>query len=318
MKPSFIFIFIFIINFVLCSTAYTFEDTDFIRSGDNLQKLAERNYNKVSFKYKKTSDFAEDLKKWNSQIKNWNHLTERQYVYVDYPYSPYTGNNWTEVLPLKKIPTDYTFQTSFLYKALKIDQEQLIYKLSSTKIIPFSFNGNYQINIFSSKMKLVFGVVWDYSIKEKISSTNNSIQNDVNKSNDFEFNSYLIRKVESFKSSFLLGTEFDMIQYYNFSTSNSETSLSYVNSNIYYLSLGIQRCVQVKASDLVVTGIISKSVFSSGSIARNTSAFKLKGEINYWVNERYALTSSYSFIRINSTLKSTMNKIGFGITINTY
>lgn len=206
-----------------CSVAVASEEFDFIRSGDNLQKLAQRNYKKVSFKYKELSDYAEDLKKWNYFIDDWSQIRERQYVYVDYPYSPYSISEWTEPLAQKKIPTDYSFQASFLYKVIKIDQEQYVYNLSSLKYVPFSFNGSFQVNNFPHMMKLVFGFAWDYSINQKVSSANNLIQNDISKNNEFELRSYVVRKMESLDSSFIFGVELDQIQSYNFSTSNSET-----------------------------------------------------------------------------------------------
>ena len=58
---------------------------------DSLEKIANRNFERVKIKYKNEAAYQADIIKWNPDISSWQEMKKNQIIYVEYPYGEYVG-----------------------------------------------------------------------------------------------------------------------------------------------------------------------------------------------------------------------------------
>lgn len=74
--------------FVGCSSNETYI---YSKKEDSLERIAERNFERVSLKYRSATDYQKDIIKWNPDIQVWHDMKKGQVIYIEYPYGEYVG-----------------------------------------------------------------------------------------------------------------------------------------------------------------------------------------------------------------------------------
>ncbi|MCK6594214.1 MAG: LysM peptidoglycan-binding domain-containing protein, partial [Bacteriovoracaceae bacterium] len=94
-------------------------EIDKVNKGDTIETIAKRNLPLVRVSHgKDVVGYAEDIKKWNPNIKDWKNPPTNQLLYVNYPYPEYiTNSTWAPLLPVDEEFNEFNkkFYLSFAY-----------------------------------------------------------------------------------------------------------------------------------------------------------------------------------------------------------
>ena len=284
------------------------------------------------------NEYIKDLKKWNSDVTNWDNIPEGTELYLDYPYSPFINHNYAPKLSKRNIrppvseflegplaesnkeqPSSFKF-----FSMLTISQANFNESISTSSLGSGNFQStqNSPVTVGLGSNYLLSGVThmintsayWSY-INSSTLSGNSLVDQKVQPSPEIGANLYFQSFLEKLDFSVYEG-----IDYEKFSTINTKHFAAGDNFAIYsnqltYATLGFGKTVSIFNQKTLLKVSFSQSISSSTSGQADDT---FKGQrVLLFANLRGADKFSYHLLYKRHMLKGptnlTINRIGIGL-----
>jgi hypothetical protein len=298
----------------------TIYEVRYTKTNDTIDTVAERYLPIVKIKYgKRLDDYKSDLKKWNSNITDWDHLEKSTPLYIDYPYPAYIEHNYAPKLSA----TDYEnekksrFNASLSYTASAgmFTEVANSEELKSTQNSLFSLGAGGSYDFSNHDHFLISSIYWSRLSAGKIEGTT-STQNNITIPSEMGGNLYYQYTFTDSLLSFYGGLDYESLGTYNTRELTAGTALETRTNKFTYGTLGIGKTFNIKSYPITTKLSFSTTLSSSSSSTNTTDTFSGSRALfftNVKYDEHFGVHFLYKRHDLNGPTKLTINRLGLGL-----
>lgn len=296
------------------------EDVVLSRKHDNLESVAQRYFEKIKYKYHSIEEYKNELRKWNTDITNWDDLPKDQILYVYYPYSSYIGEY---ALPEKeeyeslKSKGNIDFHYNFIYGDYKENSQEEAIASQQSYPISLGLTGEYLINK-SNAIELSFD--WKSPSKSKIKNVNEEVVENLNDKSSFNGHAYFKKYFLNKDFNVFIGYDLESFDTVNIQELNQTIEVTNTQNTFHFASMGLgynfyffnkMFYTQLKYQ----TSVASKKVESLPVSDFKKNATKMQFLVAYKSYDLFYINAFYNKIDMNYLESSTANisQVGIGV-----
>lgn len=309
--------------FLSLGSAFTYE-LDYVNAGDTTESIAKRNFYRVSTKYKNDiNEYVKDLKKWNFEKIDWNHLQKGKAVYVDYPYVPYiAGATWA---PNQDEKLSYDeFQSKFSLSVFYAASAGNYKELTSNEVVRSGQNfpvtigsfGSYRIE--DSSHFINSSIYWAKPTNGKIEGNTGSATNSFSIPGEFGFNLYYQYYMANYQAGVYSGYDFEKLNTFNTSELIKGGQLKNISNSIHYVTVGGLIYKEMFDLKSILKASISKSIISSSTGSSQLSGYKYILHYTLKPQGRFNFSLFYKHHTLEGATKLSIDRIGVGVGMSVF
>lgn len=317
----------FLIFILIVSANILAVEIDKIRAGDNLQLVAERNFDLVRMKYSGSiKNYMEDLKKWNPQIEDWEHPPRKQQIYVDYPYAYHiTGSSWAPELDLEKEHDEfkqkfslYAYYASTFGSYTEDTAEQTVL---SEQNFPMTFGTGFSLsednagNRNKQHIYLVGSMYWAKASRAKVTGNSQTTTTEFAIPGEIGGNLYYQYYIPETQLGLYTGYDYERLNTFNTDELVYGSPIVVNTNKIHYGTAGIFKRFSPFDFDIMLKGSYSRSVVSSTSGSTPLKGMKYIINFSYFPDTRFSFNVFYKHHELKGATDLKINRIGFTLGI---
>lgn len=314
MKSFFIF---FFLMFAKLSFAY---EVDKISAGDNLEKVAKRNLGRVWTKYSDAKEYAEDIKKWNPKISDWNNPPQNQIIFVDFPYDNHVaGTTWAPVLGLYEEPNTLNrkfslgaFYASSFGNYKEITSEQIV---NSGQNFPVTLGLEFNSTNDEKKHFILGSAYLAQSSKGKVTGNSTSTTTELSIPGEIGFNLYYQYYLKESLLGIYSGYDFEKINTFNTSEIVSGSPLVNVDNKIHYATIGLSQGFSLFDLKMNLKASLSKTIASTTSGSKSLEGVKYILFYTVKPEGRFSFNVFYKHHELKGPTQLSIDRIGMSVGV---
>lgn len=308
-----------VIAFQILNPLFAYE-VDQIKSGDDLEKIAKRNLDRVGIKYgEDLKIYAEDIKKWNPNITDWSNPPKNDQIYVDFPYAPHlSGSSWAPALEKasdfdefnQKLSLNAFYASSFgNYTETTAEQE-----ITSGQNFPvtfglaFSLTNEEKVHFFNGSF------YWAQASKGEIKDSADATEStSVNIPGEIGGNLYYQRYFKDQQIGVYGGYDYEKLNTFNTDEILVGSPVENVKNDLHYATVGSQKSFTL--FDVKQNFKASVSYVLDSSTTGNTALTGFKYILYYTIKPegRFSFSAFYKHHQLQGPTDLSIDRIGLSV-----
>lgn len=294
-------------------------EIDKVNKGDTIETIAQRNLPRVWTTHgRDVIRYAEDIKKWNANIKDWKKPPANQLIYVTYPYDSFvSGSSWAPALGLYEEPNEFNkifylsvfYSTSFgTYLEEIADQN-----IKSDQNIPVSFGIAGSLANDGKNSFLVGSLTWAQPLKGIVKGNSESQNKEFSIPGEVGGNLYFQKYNSKNGLGLQMGYDYESLNLYNTSELIGGDVVKNRKNHLHYGTAGALVNFDLFKSNFIVRGSYSHLISVKSDTGSLLTGRKYIFTLTFKPENRFSIGIFYKHHDIKSTTKLSIDRIGLNL-----